>query len=245
MTSSYQRGWRSVLLLLATFTVVNCAQAADRKRIVRAEPSVVTTLSGRATDAQSGVAVFEVIVRVQGLRATADKNGDFTISGLTPGSATVDFTRWGYDPVSRTVEIKPGANTISVTMPPRPVVTVTHMNGSTYRLDYDSANVVYRPPLGSYIPLIPIDFCKPDGTAAPTEKSQLASLVGPGRYVENSPCCPTSRAFQLGVVLKNGETFTALLPECKYYRIDFQGRDRQTGEFRNLLFEELTRIDYP
>lgn len=243
MTSVHHRGWRGLLMLLVTVAVVNCAQAADRKRIVR--PEAAPVLSGRVTDAQSGDPVFEVIVRVQGKRATADRDGNFTVAGVAAGNATVDFTRWGYDPVSRIVQINPGANTLNVTMPPRPVVTVTHINGSTYKLDYDGANVVYRAPIGSYIPMIPVDLCRADGTAVLVEKSQIASFVGPARYVENSPCCPTSRAIQLGVVLKNGETFTGLLPECKYYRIDFQGRDRQTGEWRNLVFEELSRVDFP
>jgi outer membrane cobalamin receptor len=82
-------------------------------------------LTGRVTDAINREPVENVFVEVLGtdLTTLSDGRGEFRIRGLEPGRHTIRFTRLGYEPGSREIEIRNGATSwLAVQLGARPVL---------------------------------------------------------------------------------------------------------------------------
>ena len=69
------------------------------------------TVSGRVTDASVGRGLPDVAVLVTGTRigTLTGPNGEYTISGVPVGARTLTIRRIGYQPITETVTIVPGA----------------------------------------------------------------------------------------------------------------------------------------
>jgi outer membrane cobalamin receptor len=81
-------------------------------------------LSGRVTDAVTGTPVENVLVAVigNGLATLSDGRGEFRVRGLEPGRHSVRFTRIGYEPQVREIELRNGAMTwLAVRLGARPI----------------------------------------------------------------------------------------------------------------------------
>jgi len=78
-----------------------------------AYPQYPGELSGRITDAVTGRPVEDVLVAVigNGLATLSDGRGEFRLRGLEPGRHSVRFTRMGYEPQVREIELRNGATT--------------------------------------------------------------------------------------------------------------------------------------
>lgn len=62
---------------------------------------ITGTLTGKVTDSVSGAGIAGVSVQVgSGNPALTDAQGNYGISGITPGSYTATFTKAGYTPVT-------------------------------------------------------------------------------------------------------------------------------------------------
>jgi vitamin B12 transporter len=81
-------------------------------------------LSGRVTDAITGATVENALVEAIGTSLTvlSDGRGEFRLRGLEPGKHTVRFTRMGYEPQVRQIEIRNGETTwLAVRLGARPI----------------------------------------------------------------------------------------------------------------------------
>jgi hypothetical protein len=231
-----------------TEATTEAAVVGDAHGAARRRPAKITGafLSGRVIDAADGSPVFAAIVRVQDQTVTAGSDGTFLVQRLTPGPATVSVERWGYQPATQNVTIVNGSNLLELRLTGKPVVVVTDISGAVYRLDYELSEFAVAGPLSPYTPLIPADFCRIDGSSVQYDKSQIARITGPGVVVTNTPCCPDGgEAVRVNVTLKSGESFDALMSECRYYRYDFIGRNRQTGRQEFFSFRQISEIRFP
>lgn len=218
----------------------------NRRRPARPNRDASATLTGRVLDAASNAAVFEAVITVQGREITADENGSFSITGLAAGSTVVQIERWGYEPTSRTITLARGSNSLgNVTLAGKAVVTLTDTAGATHRLDAESSEFATAAALSSYVILSPAEFCRTDGTIVKYAKSEIASIVGPG-VPASGACCPAEApGLQVTVNLKSGESFPAVMRLCEYYKYDFFGRSRDTGEWIYRGFTAISRIEFP
>jgi TonB-dependent starch-binding outer membrane protein SusC len=71
----------------------------------------IGTISGRVTDASLGRGLPDVQVTINGTRigALTGANGEYTLTGVPTGQRTITVRRIGYQPVSQTVQVLPGA----------------------------------------------------------------------------------------------------------------------------------------
>ena len=60
-------------------------------------PPPVANLYGKVTDASTGYALQGVKVKIAGLTAYTNANGNYGFTGLTPGSYIITFEKSGYE----------------------------------------------------------------------------------------------------------------------------------------------------
>ncbi|HUF18671.1 MAG TPA: carboxypeptidase-like regulatory domain-containing protein, partial [Thermoanaerobaculia bacterium] len=194
----------------------------------------------------SNAAVFGAVITVQGMTFTADSQGVFNITGLAAGATTVRIERWGFEATTRTLTLVAGSNALGdVSLVPRPVVTLTETDGTTHRLDFDSVEFASAAPLSNYIPLSPAEFCRLDGTVVEYDKAEIATLAGPGVEASGACCPPNNPGLQITLTLKSGESFPAILRMCEFYKLDFIGRSRDTGQWVYRDFTKIAQIQFP
>ena len=72
-----------------------------------AAQGTTATVRGRVTDAASGRGLPDAQVSVEGTRigALSGANGEFTLTGVSPGERTITVRRLGYQPTNRTVTV--------------------------------------------------------------------------------------------------------------------------------------------
>jgi hypothetical protein len=225
---------------------VEPSQETNRRRPARPNRDATASLSGRILDASSNSGVFDAVIVVQGRTVTADASGNFTITGLARGVTSVRIERWGYETTTRNITLASGSNSLGeVRLSPKSVVTLTEANGTTHRLDAESVDFATAAALSSYVILSPAEFCRTDGTIVTHDKSEIASIVGPG-VPASGACCPASApGIQVTVNLKSGASFPAILRTCEFYKYDFIGRSRDTGEWVYRNFVNIARIEFP
>ena len=219
---------------------------SSRRRPVHLDYDQSAVLSGTVLDSVDSSPVFGAEIIVGSRKAVAKSDGSYTLDKLPKGQQSVRIERWGYEPVTQTVALSSGPNSLNVRLAPKPVVVVTDATGAVHRFDAESTEFATAGPLASYSILSPAEFCKGDGTLVYYDKSQIRSIVGPGTDVSGSACCPQGgTAVKVQVILKTGETFDALIRECVYYRYDLIGRNRATGKFEYFGFKTIARVDFP
>lgn len=230
------------LAFLSTFT---SADAAQRRRGLQPPVPGGEMLTGRALDALTGAPVFAVEIRAVGRIADGDRTGTFRFTGLTPGPTAFVFSRWGYETVRMTLNIQPGTNSHEVLMTPRPTVAFVDHTEAVFSLDHDSTRFTYRGALSGFVELNPLEICLADGSAAMARGNEVATFQVTGPLVQNSICCQNADAVPVSVMLKNGEQIDGFVPLCRYYAIDFVGRDRATGDWVYTRLQDIVRIDFP
>lgn len=218
----------------------------NRRRPARPNRDTSAMLTGRVLEEGSNAAVFGAVITVQGMTFTADSQGVFNITGLAAGATTVRIERWGFEATTRTLTLVAGSNALGdVSLVPRPVVTLTETDGTTHRLDFDSVEFASAAPLSNYIPLSPAEFCRLDGTVVEYDKAQIATLAGPGVEASGACCPPNDPGLQFTLTLKSGESFPAILRMCEFYKLDFIGRSRDTGQWVYRDFTKIAQIQFP
>jgi uncharacterized membrane protein len=79
-------------------------------------PSESANLSGKVTDKSTGAALASVSVSAGGYSTSTNSSGNYSLTGLTPGTYTVKFEKDGYNTVSQSKTLVAGDNTLNVEM---------------------------------------------------------------------------------------------------------------------------------
>jgi len=220
--------------------------AADRERAVTAAPTV--TIRGVVRDA-SGAPVPAAYLR-SGNYISSRNNGtkadgkySLTIPAGRPTLVTVDD--FAFESVTTT--ITPTADmaidfTLTLT---RPTVTVTLNSGESHVLDLGSSRFAYYVVFANYARFNEANLCMPDGSASAPNKSEIAKITGPFARVNFSPCCARGPIVTANIELKSGEKSQVYFTDsCYDEELDFLGRERSTGTWWYLKFDDLAEITF-
>jgi hypothetical protein len=79
-------------------------------------PPGSANLSGKVTDKSTGAALANVSVSVGGYSTSTNSSGNYSLTGLTPGTYTVKFEKDGYNTVSQSKTLVAGDNILNVEM---------------------------------------------------------------------------------------------------------------------------------
>lgn len=233
---------RLTFLLLALFTLLTAsdALAQGRKRPVRRLSG--TYLTGVVLDAATSAPVFDATVTVQGKTVTANKNGQFTVSGLTAGSTTIKGERWGYATATQPITIAAGANTFTLRLTGKSTTKVTLLDGTVHVLDHESSSFRSLQPFVGYTPMAePIQLC---GDNLSVSRSELRSIADP-TAAPLTTCCASGTVTTARFTRKDGTAFTAPFKDCFYYSIHFGGLDRTTGSEVIFQLSKIKSIEFP
>lgn len=77
-----------------------------------AAESNAASLIGRLLDIDGRTPIAGAVIRSDEITATSDADGQFTLEGLAPGHHQILISARGFRPVSRSIEISPGANNL-------------------------------------------------------------------------------------------------------------------------------------
>lgn len=116
-------GFRPVALFLATLCMVSAQAAAQRINTIRSSGTPGVTIDGVVRDNDGrALSAAEVIVD-DTHRSITNIRGEFSISGLSPG--TIEFTtrRIGYTPITSAVQVDPGAVIVHLAVKLVPLAT--------------------------------------------------------------------------------------------------------------------------
>lgn len=80
-------------------------------------PGDTASLSGMVTD-KNGAPISGVSVTATGASGSTDSSGQYSLTGLTPGTCTVKFSAADYWDVTQSIKLTVGANSLNVTMTP-------------------------------------------------------------------------------------------------------------------------------
>lgn len=221
--------------------------AAKRRRAVRPGETNAVILTGKVTDAASGEPVFDAIVTIGDRTTTAGLDGSYKLERLSSGGASATIERWGYSPVTRSVALVVGTNTLNVTLTSRPVITLTASNGQAHRLDFESSFFSDVYPFQGLSSVSPIDLCSFLGAKSTAEKEDFRLITFTGQKTANASCCANgTTGYVTNVTLKSGTRLDAIIVNsCTAYNMGFHGRDRATGTFTNFPLNQITKIEFP
>jgi hypothetical protein len=229
-----------LLLALLTLHTASDALAQGRKRPVRLLSG--TYLTGVVLDAATSAPVFDATVTVQGKTVTADKNGQFTVTGLTAGSTTIKGERWGYDTATTPLTIAVGPNTFTLRLTGKSTTKVTLLDGTVHILDHETSAFKSLQPFVGYTPMgEPIQLC---GVNLSFSRSDLRSIADPTVGPLTS-CCSNGTVTTARFTRKDGTAYTEAFKDCYYYSIHFGGRSRTTGVEVIFPLAKIKSIEFP
>lgn len=238
--------FKFAFVLLAAFALltVTDATAQGRKRPVRRLSG--TYLTGTVLDAATNAPVFDAAVALQGKTVTANKNGLFSVTGLTAGATSIKVERWGYNPVTQSITIAAGANNVTLRLSGKPTTKVTLADGTVHIFDYELSEFRSLQPFVGYTPMAePIQLCPNSTAAVDISRTELRSIDGPPTVAPLTSCCSNGNVSTVRFNLKTGSAFTAAFKDCYYYAIYFGGRDRTSGAEVVLPLAKIKTIEFP
>jgi hypothetical protein len=242
---------RTVTFLSLAFVLAVPSFAATKRRAANhpaAGGQLTADITGTVLDNGTGQPISSVRVKVGRESDTTDAAGKFDLKTVTGfnGSINVEVTRSGY--TSKTVRLTTGGKQdLTIRLDPTPTVRVRKVDGTTYDIDFDSAEFGYAVTFSGYRSDTFEDFCKADGTSIAVDRTQLRRITGPAVTATGSACCPNTAAVKVNIELKTGEkTDVVFLDACNGYpNIDFLGRDHTTGKFQYIPFHDIAEITFP
>jgi hypothetical protein len=238
--------FKFALVLLAAFILIIAtdADAQGRKRPVRRLSG--TYLTGTVLDAATNAPVFDAVVTLQGKSVTANKNGLFTMAGLTAGAASVKAERWGYEPKTQAITIAAGGNNVTFRLSGKPTAKVTLDDNTVHILDNELSGFRSLQPFVGYTPMAePIQLCPNSTEALGISRTDLRSIDGPPTVAPLPSCCSNGNVSTVRFNLKSGSAFTAAFKDCYYYSIHFGGLDRSTGSELIFPIAKIKSIEFP
>ena len=232
----------AVLLLIAA-TAAPLAAATTKRHIAGPLPEI--TVTGTVTDASTGKPVKNVEVANGVLRSLTNDAGAYSIKLPVGRPTLLTATYFAFKTLTKTVTPAAGV-TSDFALSPNPSIFVKTSAGETVDLDYDTSKFAYLEVFIGYVKDDNANFCKPDGTTWAPNKSEFNKVLGPAQNVNFSPCCTLGPITTVNVEMKSGEkTAVYFNDSCFGYEVDFLGRERSTGNFRNFAFKNIAEIDFP
>src|SRR5258708_14322429 len=232
----------AVLSLIAA-TAAPLTAATTKRHIAGPLPDIL--VPGPATDAGTGKPVKNVGVANGVLRSLTNDAGVYSIKLPVGRPTLLTATYFAYKPLTKTVTPAAGV-TSDFALSPNPSIFVKTSAGETVDLDYDTSKFAYLEGFIGYVKDDNAHFCKPDRTTWAPNKSEFNKVLGPAQNVNFSPCCTLGPITTVNVEMKSGEkTAVYFNDSCFGYEVDFLGRERSTGNFRNFAFKNIAEIDFP
>lgn len=233
-----------VAILLSVSFMAPDAEAQRRRAVERHTDT--GTLVGVVTDASTGAVLASAEVTIAGTTRLTNEDGEYKFDKVAVGHWSVTAKRWGYGATTREITIGLGENRADFGLQLSPWVTLTRENGDVERFAFDTVKFGYAIPFTGTVTSPTLNVC----TGSPNEPIQLlpgsiARIEGPAERV-STPCCPKFDGEEVGIQLKTGETFKAvLLDSCPPYDMYFIGRglDSEGTTFRR--FSEISSIEFP
>lgn len=238
-------GAATIVAILVLFSSVAPRAEAQRRHTVTRH-TAQSTLSGVVLDSASSEPVPDVDVTIQNLMTKTDENGEFEFEALAAGTWEITVDRWGYQGITREIEIVSGQNSADFTLELLPFIVVTRTDDSTERFSVDSVEYGYVVPFTGTFASKTLKVCtgNPDEPIN-LEAGDIAEVRGPATRVE-TPCCPKFQGEQVTIQRRDGSTFDAVvLDSCPPYDIYFIGRSLDRGLVVYSRLSETSLIEYP
>jgi len=213
-------------------------------------PLATVTLHGVVRDS-AGMPVVGAYVHngtfLSGPHVGNGTNADGKYSIDLPAARPVILTieDFAFEPV--TVTVTPTANaTVDFTLTTaRPAVTVRLVSGETHVFDAGTSKFAYYRILADYMKFDSPNLCATDGSSFAPNKSDIARIVGPFTRVNFSPCCSRGPVITATLEMKSGETTQVYFNDsCYDDELDFIGRERSSGVWYYLKFDDIAEIDF-
>jgi hypothetical protein len=248
---SLSRRVSAAALIAASFIVVP-AHAAGRRRAVSPPTAgnklTAALVSGVVLDDVTGQPVAGIKVRAGNKSDTTGTDGKFEMKNITSyhGLIVVDTDRSGY--TASALELKTGGtHQLTLRVKPTPTVRMRKTDGTTVDIDFESAEFGYPIAFSGYNSATYDDFCKPNGTRAQIDRTQIRRIIGPASKVTQAACCPDKQLLKITAELKSGETTDLFFEDtCTGIpSIDFIGRNHVTGKMEYTPFTSISEITFP
>ncbi len=107
------------ILLLASFQMIAGNETPVKKNEASAPTVHTVTVKGRVIDVNNreGLAGAEITVKTSGIKVFTDLDGNFEITGLTPGQYTLICSMISYNAsLLENVEVKPETSTLEIAL---------------------------------------------------------------------------------------------------------------------------------
>jgi hypothetical protein len=106
-----------------TIQVLNAEGETDRwtpssLAVIVETPPETASLSGVVTDKQTGAGIAGITVKAGGYSATTNYSGSYSLTGLTPGPYTIEFSGADYWPETKSKTLITGNNILNIAMTP-------------------------------------------------------------------------------------------------------------------------------
>jgi len=190
--------------------------AAQYVLTVEPPPALPATVTGKVTDANTGLPIEGATVSINNYATTTDADGNYTLS-VPAGTYTLTCAKTGYETYSETVTLAEGdVKTINIALTPSPspppppthtlTVNSTPIEGVTFTIDTTTAKTPYTATLEekSYTITMPQTWTDPatgknyqfknweDGTTNPTRTINLTADMTITATYEEIPAPPTA-----------------------------------------------------
>jgi hypothetical protein len=220
--------------------------ASKRRAVSHPSASLSTQISGVVLDATTSAPVNAAEVRIGDRTFYTDAQGRFITTVIGHGMIEITAERSGYHPTTTTVAAG-GSHQLTMRLTPRPTVSVRKTDGSQLQIDYETVMFGYPVPFSGYRSAEYEDFCLPNGSAVPIDRSEMKRIVGPATPVTQSACCTTGPVLRVNLQLRNGQTTDVFFADsCDASdKIDLIGRNHVTGLFVYLRFTDITEVVFP
>jgi hypothetical protein len=233
---------------LSMFLLAVCAfplYAAESHRRAAAPAIPLVKIHGKVTDAATGAPVRFADIANTPRTAQTDADGNYEIEVPLGLPASIQVTRSGYETASTSI-IGTGGVETNFTLKSKPTVTMKLTDGTTYNLDYETAQFAVEIPFANSARSDNALLCSTDGAQSTLNKTDISKIIGPGVAVNNAACCKSTTVVKLTINLKSGAQQDALLADtCTGSEMDFSGRDHVTGQFIYKRFKDIAEIDFP
>lgn len=222
--------------------------AAKRRSVRHPSPgnALVVKVRGTVLDQISNQPVAYAEITVGDSSTFADRLGRFTVNATVFGVGNVTASRSGYQSQSQQVSTA-GDHTLTFRLQPKPTVKLRLTNGTSYDIDFETAEFGYVPPFGSYIKAPYEELCSSGGTTTAVDRSQMRKITGPAVKESAPACCSSGPVTKMTVELKNGSTAGMYFADScgTEYSMDFIGRDHLTGDFVYAKMTDVAEILFP
>ncbi len=195
-------------------------------------------------DAANGLPVQLATASYGDQTGHTNANGEFILTLPTGTPVTVSIQHLGFLPFQKSVTAQSGVK-LDFGLTEQPSVTIKTTTATTYIVDIGTAQFAYAMPFSSYVPSDNANFCKPDGSEFTPSKTEFRKIVGPATSSTLASCCE-GPLLTASAELKSGVTTPVFFKDsCHGTDVVFLGREKSTGLFRYVKFNDIAEIDFP